>query len=324
MATTVRAEPAARRNPGTTLDLAWVAAVRVNRPAAERRAQTLPARRSVKGPAQVGWLLRAVQCLDLTTLAGDDTPGFVRRLAAKARQPVPPDVLQGFGLNSEQVRVAALCVYPRLVPVAREALEGSGVRVASVAAGFPAAQTSLSTRVAEVEDAVHAGADEVDVVVCRTHTIRGDWQALYEEVRAFREAAGAACLKTILGTGELPSLRHVAQAALVCMMAGADFVKTSTGKEAVNATLPVGLVMVRQVREYHQRTGFRVGFKPAGGIRTARQALEWLVLVREELGEEWARPDTFRLGASGLLVDVERQLNYHLTGRYSAAHHSLP
>lgn len=321
MAATLRAPHPALRNSGSGLDLAWLASVRVNRAGAERRAQTLPARRSVKGPWQVGWLLRAVRCLDLTTLSGDDTPGNVRRLAAKARQPVRPDVLQGYGLDPEQVRVAAVCVYPKLVPVAREALAGSGVRVASVAAGFPAAQTPLRTRLAEVEEAVAAGADEVDVVISRAHVIRGDWQALYDEVRALREAAGGAQLKTILGTGELPTLRHVAQAALVCMMAGADFVKTSTGKEAQNATLPVGLVMVRQVRDYHERTGFRVGFKPAGGIRTSRQALEWLVLVREELGEEWARPETFRLGASSLLTDIERQLSYHLTGRYSAAHH---
>jgi deoxyribose-phosphate aldolase len=204
---------------------------------------------------------------------------------------------------------------------AREALAGCAVRVASVAAGFPAAQTPFRVRLLEVEEAARAGADEVDVVVSRAHVLWGDWRALYEEVRAFREAAGSCHLKTILGTGELPTLRHVAQAALVCMMAGADFVKTSTGKEAVNATLPVGLVMVRQVRDYHARTGYRVGFKPAGGIRTAKQALEWLALVREELGESWTRPETFRIGASSLLTDLERQLSYHLTGRYSAAHH---
>ncbi|MER3457068.1 MAG: deoxyribose-phosphate aldolase [candidate division GAL15 bacterium] len=321
--TTVRAVQPAVRNPGVALDLAWLASVRVNPPAAEWRARTLVARRSVKGPWQVGWLLRAVQCLDLTTLSGDDTPGSVRRLAAKARQPVRPDVLQGYGVPPEQVRAAAVCVYPRLVPVAREALAGSAVRVASVAAGFPAAQTPLSTRLSEVIEAVQAGAEEVDAVVCRAHILRGDWQALYDEVRALREAAEGAVLKAILGTGELPTLRHVAQAALVSMMAGADFVKTSTGKEATNATLPAGLVMLRQVRDYLQRTGFRVGFKPAGGIRTARQALEWLLLVREELGEEWVRPDTFRLGASGLVADLERQLSYHLTGRYAAASYQM-
>ncbi len=314
-------QAAAIRNPGTELDLAWVASVRVNRSAAERRARTLPTRRTVKREWQVAWLLRAVGCLDLTTLGGDDTPGNVRRLAHKARQPVRPDILQGFGLEPGSIHVAAVCVYPNLVPAAREALRGCAVRVASVAAGFPAAQTSLRARLLEVEEAVHAGADEVDVVISRAHVLRGEWRALYEEVRAFREAAGGCHLKTILGTGELPTLRHVAQAALVCMMAGADFVKTSTGKESVNATLPVGLVMVRQVRDYAQRTGYRVGFKPAGGIRTAKQALEWLTLIREELGESWAQPESFRIGASGLLTDVERQLSYHLTGRYSAAHH---
>ncbi len=320
MSATVQAVQPITRNPGIALDLAWVGAVRVNRPAAERRAQALAAQRSLKGPWQVAWLLRAVRCLDLTTLSGDDTPRSVQRLAAKARHPVPREVLEGLGVRPEEVRVAAVCVYPNLVPAAREALAGSGVRVASVAGGFPAGQTSLRARLLEVEEAVQAGADEVDVVISRAHVIRAAWRALYEEVRAFREAAGPAHLKAILGTGELPTLRHVAQAALVCMMAGADFVKTSTGKEAVNATLPAGLVMVRQVRDYLARTGYRVGFKPAGGLRTVRQALEWLVLVREELGEEGARPETFRLGASGLLSELQRQLRSHWTGRDSAAY----
>lgn len=324
MASAVRSAERALRNPGVELDLACVLSLRVDRPAAERRAQTLPTRRSVEGSWRVAWLLRAVQCLDLTTLNGDDTPGSARRLAAQARQPVRPDVLQGFGLKPEEVHVAAVCVYPNLVPTVREVLEGSQVRVASVAAGFPAAQTPLRTRLVEVEEAVRAGADEVDVVISRAHVIRGEWTALYEEVRAFREAAAGCHLKTILGTGELPTLRHVGQAALVCMMAGADFVKTSTGKEATNATLPVGLVMVRQIRDYFERTGYRVGFKPAGGFRTAKQALEWLLLVREELGASWVQPDTFRLGASGLLTDLERQLSYHLTGRYAASHHPMP
>lgn len=314
----------ALRNPGVELDLAWVLSLRVDRPAAERLAQTLPTRRSVKGPWQVAWLLRAVQCLDLTTLNGDDTPGSVRRLAATARQPVRPDVLEGFGLKPEEVQAAAVCVYPNLVPAVREALAGSQVRVASVAAGFPAAQTPLRTRLLEVEEAVRAGADEVDVVISRGHVIRGEWTALYEEVQAFREAAGGCPLKTILGTGELPTLRHVGQAALVCMMAGADFVKTSTGKEATNATLPVGLVMVRQIRDYFQRTGYRVGFKPAGGLRTAKQALEWLLLVREELGPSWVQPNTLRLGASSLLADLQRQLRNHLTGRYAASCDPMP
>jgi deoxyribose-phosphate aldolase len=320
MSATVQAVQPTTRNPGIALDLAWVGAVRVNRPAAERRAQALAAQRSLKGPWQVAWLLRAVRCLDLTTLSGDDTPRSVQRLANKARQPVPREVLEGLGLRPEEVRVAAVCVYPNLVPAAREALAGSGVRVASVAGGFPAAQTPLRARLLEVEEAVQAGADEVDLVISRAHVIRAAWRALYEEVRAFREAAGPAHLKAILGTGELPTLRHVAQAALVCMMAGADFVKTSTGKEAVNATLPAGLVMVRQVRDYLAHTGYRVGFKPAGGLRTARQALEWLVLVREELGEEGARPETFRLGASGLLSELQRELRSHWTGRHSAAY----
>ena len=314
------AVPAERRNPGIALDLGWVREAQANRAAVERRAATMTARRTVKQAWQAAWLLRAVTTIDLTALAGDDTPGNVRRLCAKARQPVRQDVLDALGVAHLGIRVGAVCVYHNLVAVAVEALAGSGIPVAAVSTGFPAGQIAHPQKLAEIEASVGAGAEEIDVVVSRAHALRGDWHALYDEVRDFRAACGPAHLKTILATGELGTLRNVAMASLVCMMAGADFVKTSTGKEAVNATLPVGLVMARAIRDYHERTGHRVGFKPAGGIRTAKQGLDWLALLKEELGDRWLRPDLFRIGASGLLSDVERQLEHHVTGRYAGAH----
>lgn len=312
------------RNPGIPLDLDWVRRVRVNRSAAERRAGSLVRRRSVKADAQAGWLLRAVTMIDLTTLAGDDTPGRVRRLCGKARRPVRADVLDALGVPAEEVAVAAACVHPAMTPAARAALDGSSVQVAAVAAGFPSGLSPFGARVGEVRSVVEAGAQEVDVVIARNAALAGDWERLWREVAAFRDACGPAHLKVILATGELGTLAKVAQAALVAMMAGADFVKTSTGKEAVNATLPVGLVMARAVREYFRATGHRVGLKAAGGLRTARDALAWLVLVKEELGDAWMAPGLFRIGASTLLADVERQLEHHATGRYSAFHrHAL-
>jgi deoxyribose-phosphate aldolase len=205
-----------------------------------------------------------------------------------------------------------------MVAVALDALKGSGIPVAAGSTGFPAGMTPLPVRIAEIRASVAAGAAEIDVVVTRAHILTGNWRALYDEVRAFREACGDAHIKTILATGELGTLRNVARASLVCMMAGADFIKTSTGKESVNATLPVGLVMVRAIRDYRERTGFPVGFKPAGGIRTAKDALDWLSLMKEELGDPWLRADLFRFGASTLLADIERQLEHFATGRYSA------
>lgn len=308
------------RNPGMPLDLARIAAVQVNRSAVERRAATLPARRTVKKEWQAAWLLRAITCIDLTTLAGDDTPGNVRRLCAKARQPVRGDILNALGVAHLGIHTGAVCVYHNLVPVAVEALAGSGIPVAAVSTGFPAAQNPLPLKIEEIRASVAAGAQEIDIVISRAHVLTGNWQALYDEVRAFREACGDAHMKTILATGELGTLRNVARASQVCMMAGADFIKTSTGKESVNATLPVSLVMVRAIREYFEATGYRVGFKPAGGIRTAKQSLDWLILMKEELGDEWLRSDLFRIGASGLLTDIERQLEYYATGRYSAAY----
>ena len=308
------------RNPGTELDLDWVEAVRVNRSAVERRAATLPARRTVKKQWQAAWLLRAITLMDLTTLSGDDTPGTVRRLCAKARQPVRPDLLEALDADDLPIHTAAVCVYHALVPTAVEALRGTGIPVAAVSTGFPAGLSPWEQRVEEIHASVDAGAEEIDVVITRAHVLTGNWPALYDEVRAFRQACGPAHLKTILATGELATLRNVAKASLVCMMAGADFIKTSTGKEAENATLPVGLTMVRAIREYHDRTGHQVGFKPAGGIRTAKQSLDWMLMMKEELGPEYLRPGLFRFGASSLLTDIERQLEHHATGRYSAAH----
>ncbi len=312
--------PFAPRNPGLPLELAWVRDVRINRSAVERRAGTLGTRRTVKKEWQAAWLLRAITLMDLTTLAGDDTPGRVRRLCAKARQPVRPDLLEALGAQQLRIRVAAVCVYHAMVETAVAALQGTGIPVAAVSTGFPAGLSPFPQRLAEIRASVDAGAEEIDIVVTRAHVLTGNWSALYDEVRAFREACGDAHIKTILATGELGTLRNVARASLVCMMAGADFIKTSTGKEGVNAVLPVGLVMVRAIRAYHERTGHLVGFKPAGGIRTARESLDWMGMMKEELGDRWLRPELFRFGASSLLTDIERQLEHHATGRYSAAY----
>ena len=310
----------APRNPGMPLELDWIEEARVNRSAVERRAATLRTRRTVKKQWQAAWLLRAVTLMDLTTLSGDDTPGRVRRLCAKARRPVREDLLEAMGAAQLPIRVGAVCVYHAFVETAVEALEGSGIPVAAVSTGFPAGLSPLAQRIGEIRASVAAGAEEIDVVITRAHALTENWRALYDEVRAMREACGDAHIKTILATGELGTLRTVARASLVCMMAGADFIKTSTGKESVNATLPVGLVMVRAIRDYRERTGHLVGLKPAGGIRSAKESLDWLALMKDELGDRWLRPDLFRFGASSLLTDIERQLEHFVTGRYSAAH----
>ncbi len=310
------------RNPGMALDLDWVMGAHVNRSAIERRTATLPARRSVKKEWQAAWLLRAITCIDLTTLSGDDTPGRIARLCAKARQPVRPDMLEALGVSAEKITVGAVCVYPSRVKDAAQALKGSGIPIASVATGFPAGQTPLAQRLAEIEQAIEAGASEIDVVIHRTHVLTGDWRALYDEIKLFRQTCGdAAHMKTILATGDLGTLKQVYQASLVAMMAGSDFIKTSTGKESINATLEFSLVMVRAIRDYRQRTGYRVGFKPAGGIGKAKQALAWQALMKDELGDEWLMPDLFRFGASSLLTDLERQLYHYITGHYAARHH---
>ncbi|MEK0430515.1 MAG: hypothetical protein RL139_319 [Gemmatimonadota bacterium] len=313
------------RNPGQPLDLEAVRAIRVNRSAAERRTAQVPARRTVKKEWQAAWLLKAITCIDLTTLAGDDTAGNVRRLCAKARHPLRADLVASLGAGSLGVTVGAVCVYHRWVETAVDALAGSGIPVAAVSTGFPAGLSPFAQRVEEIRASVAAGAREIDIVITRAHVLTGDWHALYDEVRAFRDACGDAHLKAILATGELATLTNVARASLVAMQAGADFIKTSTGKEGVNATLPVSLAMVRQIRAYERATGFRVGYKPAGGIRTAKQALDYLLLMKEELGVRWLQPDLFRFGASSLLTDIERQLEHFVTGRYAAAHrHPMP
>ena len=306
------------RNPGQPLDLGWVRACRVNLSAVERRTATLGTRRSVKKEYQAAWLLRAITCIDLTTLAGDDTPGNVHRLCLKARQPVRPDLLAALGMENERLTTGAVCVYHNRIADAVRALEGSGIPVAAVSTGFPAGQIAHRIKLEEIRESVAAGAQEIDIVIPRDLALTGQWEALYDDVAQYREACGPAHMKTILATGELGTLRMVAQASLVCMMAGADFIKTSTGKEPVNATLEVGLVMARMIRQYEHATGYKVGFKPAGGIRTAKQAMNWQFLMNEELGHDWLFPNLFRFGASALLTDIERQLSHFATGRYAS------
>jgi deoxyribose-phosphate aldolase len=308
------------RNPGTPLNLDVIRSLRVNRSAVERRAATIPTRRTVKKEWQAAWLVRAISLIDLTTLAGDDTPGNVRRLCAKAAHPVRSDLADALGIADLGLTVGAVCVYHALVPTAVDALTGTGIPVAAVSTGFPAGLSPLEERVREIRASVVAGAKEIDIVITRGHVLTGNWPALYDEVRMFREACGEAHMKSILATGELATLGNVARASMVAMMAGSDFIKTSTGKEGVNATLPFSLVMVRMIREYFQQTGYAVGYKPAGGIRSAKNALEYLYLIKDELGNRWMRPDLFRFGASALLTDIERQLEHFVTGRYSAAH----
>lgn len=318
------------RNPGQPLDMDWVMSAQANTSAIERRAKTLPGRRSVKKDQQAAWLLKAISLIDLTTLSGDDTAGRVKRLCAKGRMPVRADLLQQLGLQSSSsdavghIQVGAICVYHDMVETAVTELSGSGIPVAAVSTGFPAGLSPLHLRLEEIRESVSAGAKEIDIVISRRHVLTGNWNALYEETQAMREACGDAHMKAILATGELGSLRNVARASLVTMMGGADFIKTSTGKESVNATLPVSLVMIRALRDYYDRTGYRIGYKPAGGISKAKDALVYLSLIKEELGRRWLEPDLFRFGASSLLGDIERQLEHHVTGRYSASHrHAL-
>lgn len=321
-ATTGRVAPAqhGERNPGVPLDLDLVRSIHVNRSAVERRAATIPTRRTVKKEWQAAWLLRAVTLIDLTTLAGDDTPGNVRRLCAKARRPLRDDLERALGIADLHIQVGAVCVYHALVPTAVEALRGTSIPVAAVSAGFPAGLSPLDQRIAEIRASVAAGAREIDIVVTRGHVLTGNWHALYDEVKAFREASGDAHMKAILATGELATLNNVARASIVAMQAGADFIKTSTGKEGVNATLAFALVMARMIREYQEQTGYAVGFKPAGGIRSAKNVLEYMYLMKDELGDSWLRPELFRIGASALLTDIERQLEHFVTGRYAAGH----
>ena len=305
-------------NPGIPFDPEPVAGVRVNLSAVERRAATLPRRRTVKKEWQAAWLVKALQCIDLTTLNSDDTTGRVRRLCAKARMPLKPDLQAALGLADCRIAVGAVCVYHRFVGTAVEALAGSGIPVAAVSTAFPAGLSPMKTRLAEIEASIADGAEEIDVVITREHVLTGNWQALYDEVKAFKAACGSAHMKTILGTGDLKTLRNVGRASWVAMMAGSDFIKTSTGKEGVNATLPVALVMVRAIRAYREMSGHIVGFKPAGGISTAKDAMAFQFVMKEELGNDWLQPGLFRIGASSLLADIERQLEFFVTGRYAS------
>lgn len=309
------------RNPGMKLDLGFLESMRnVNRSALERRVQSMTKRRSIKADNQAAWLLRSVSLMDLTTLNSNDTDDRVRRLCAKAVNPLRRDLIEGLGLGDRLIRPAAVCVYHPFVATAAEAVRGTGIHVAAVSTAFPHGLAPLDTRLKEIDASVTDGADEIDVVIPRGLVFEAKWQELYDEVVAMRAACGEAHLKVILGTGDLATLRNVMLASMVSMMAGADFIKTSTGKESVNAVLPVGLVMVRAIRAYFEQTGHLIGFKPAGGISTAKGSLDWLVLMKEELGRQWLEPELFRFGASSLLTDIERQLEHHLTGHYSANH----
>lgn len=308
-----------QRNEGIPFDASLFEDLHVNRSAVERRAATLSGRRSVKKEWQAAWLLKALSCIDLTTLSGDDTQSNVMRLCAKAKSPVRLDVLEALGMKDENIQVAAVCVYHNFIKDAVKGLKGSSIPIAAVSTGFPAGNIPLKEKIRQIEISVAAGAKEIDIVLSRNLVLNSDWKSLYKEVAACRKACGEAHMKTILATGEIPTFTKVAKASWVCMMAGADFIKTSTGKEPVNATIPVSLVMIRTIREYHELTGFKVGFKPAGGISKAKQAVNWLVLIKEELGNDWLTPDLFRFGASSLLGDIERQLEHFVTGRYSAS-----
>lgn len=311
-----------RRNEASSLDLGWIRHIKVNRNAAERRATSLLNRRTVKNVYQAAWLLKAIQCIDLTTLGGDDTPGRVERLCMKALRPLRADLMLALGMQT--LSTGAVCVYHEMIAPAAKVLAGR-LPIAAVSTGFPAGLSSFETKVREIELSVAAGATEIDIVITRQHVLTGDWQALFDEMRAYRQACGAAHVKAILATGDLATLENVARASWVCMLAGADFIKTSTGKEGVNATIPVALTMTRAIRDYHERTGFQVGFKPAGGVSSAKAALSYLTLMKEELGNAWLEPHLFRIGASSLLTDIERQLEHHVSGAYSANHrHAMP
>lgn len=311
-----------KRNEATGLDLGWVNQIKVNRNAADRRAASLANRRTVKKEYQAAWLVKAIQCIDLTTLGGDDTPGRVERLCMKALRPLRADLVEALGVQG--LTTGAVCVYHEMIAPAARVINGR-LPIAAVSTAFPAGLSSLETKLREIELSVAAGATEIDIVITRQHVLTGNWQALYDEMVAYRKACGDAHVKAILATGDLVTLENVAKASWVCMMAGSDFIKTSTGKEGVNATIPVSLVMVRAIREYYEQTGFQVGYKPAGGVSTAKSALQYLTVMKEELGNEWLEPHLFRIGASSLLTDIERQLDHYVTGNYSAAHrHAQP
>ena len=298
------------------LDLEWVNNVQVNLSAVERRTATLIKRRSVKREYQAAWLLKAITLIDLTTLSGDDTYGKVDRLCEKAIRPLSFELQKLLEIPERSISVAALCVYHHLVKEAKKKLKDR-IPIAAVSTGFPAGLSSFKTRKQEIIDSINNGADEVDIVINRGFVLQNDWKRLYDEVKTFKLAAKKKHIKAILGVGDLETMRNVAKASLVCMMAGADFIKTSTGKETINANLNNSLVMLRMIREFHEITRKKIGFKPAGGISSAKLVIEFLILVLEELGSEWINPKFLRIGASSLLIDIERQLYHFAVGRYA-------
>ena len=298
------------------LDLEWVNNVQVNLSAVERRTATLIKRRSVKKEYQAAWLLKAITLIDLTTLSGDDTYGKVDRLCEKAIRPLSFELQKLLEIPERSISVAALCVYHHLVKEAKKKLKDR-IPIAAVSTGFPAGLSSFKTRKQEIIDSINNGADEVDIVINRGFVLQNDWKRLYDEVKTFKLAAKKKHIKAILGVGDLETMRNVAKASLVCMMAGADFIKTSTGKETINANLNNSLVMLRMIREFHEITRKKIGFKPAGGISSAKSVIEFLILVLEELGSEWINPKFLRIGASSLLIDIERQLYHFAVGRYA-------
>lgn len=307
------------RNNGLPYNEKYFNEININRSAIERRVNTLSGRRTVKKEYQAAWLLKAISMIDLTTLAGDDTRGNVHRLCEKAKDPIRPDLKEKLGIAHMNLSTGAVCVYHNLIPYAKEALKGSKIPIAAVSTGFPAGKISLDEKLVEIQKSVKAGASEIDIVISRDLVLESKWKELYHEIKLCREACGDAHMKTILATGEIPTLTKVAKASWVAMMAGSDFIKTSTGKEPVNATLPVSLVMIRCIRDYYELTGVKVGYKPAGGIKTAKEALNYLMLIKEELGNDWLTPELFRFGASSLLADIERQLEHFVTGAYSVS-----
>ena len=308
------------RNDGIPFDYNYIKGITINRSAVERRCATLGTRRTVKKQWQAAWLLKAITCIDLTTLNGDDTASNVQRLCAKALNPVRMDILNALGMNKMNITTGAVCVYHNLISEAVKAIGGKSMPIAAVSTAFPAGLIPLKERLKQIELSVAAGATEIDIVIHRAQVLTGDWEGLYNEMKLMRQACGDAHMKAILATGELSTLTNIAKASHVCMMAGSDFIKTSTGKEKENATLPVSLTMIRAIRDYYEYTGYKVGFKPAGGIGKAKQAIQWLILIKEELGDEWLNNHLFRFGASSLLGDIERQLEHHVTGRYAASY----
>mgnify|MGYP003986419299 FL=1 len=309
-----------KRNPGMDFQLDKISNISINRSAIERRCKNYGVRRSIKKDKQAAWLLKAITLMDLTTLSGDDTKARVRRLCSKAKKPLNPTLSKALGVDSLNLGVAAVCVYHDMLLAAKNNLVGSKINLAAVSTGFPAGLSPLPLRLQEIEYSVASGANEIDIVISRRHVLEGNWQELYNEVKSFREKCGDVHMKTILATGELGNLSNIARASQICMMAGADFIKTSTGKESTNATLPVSLVMIRMIRDYYNETGIRIGFKAAGGISDTKTALTYMTMIQEELGRRWLEPDLFRFGASSLLGDIERQLDHFSSGYYSASY----